>query len=55
MLLQLLQTQREKLIQSLKDLTPNYTDPDNLETKTQPELIELLIAAAKYWRSQAED
>jgi len=45
---------KHKIKQSLHSLTPDYTEPDNLETKTQPELIELLITAAKYWREQAE-
>ena len=44
-----------KVKQSLKDLTPDFTEPDNLENKTLPELIELLITAAKYWREQAEN
>jgi len=51
----LLTTQREKLITTLHSLAPDFTEPDNLETKSLPELIELLITAAKYWREQAEN
>lgn len=46
------------LIQALQSLVPDYEHPEeleNLENKTQPELIELLITAAKYWREQAEN
>lgn len=45
------------LIQALQSLVPDYEHPeefDDLETKSLPELIELLITAAKYWREQAE-